>query len=412
MTTKLILHAILVFVAWALLPAPVVQGQEPVPQTRFRCTVLNVDGAPVSNLRLSLGVIGPTMASLDVVTGVDGSFEVQIPVSAAGLHGWELRLARVNPGLDAVEKAIVEEVWSTTAKRVMLGSGRMTLPSAEPVTVSIRLERRATVSGTVIVQEAEQSRPLQLQVDKSQWQVPGERLLLIDPAQEPNGRWRIDGLPSRAMLPLIVKNLGTPWNDLAFVIVDTSSGSGDFGTITIDRRQLPEWPEVQISAVNVPPELANEPLAALILDMQGRTFRNLRRFPGQAFFSMVYRPGETLRLPPGQYRFLVRAPFFQVVSLIASGTPIPESVAPTVTVVAGQPATLTVDWKTFPGAFGTMFPYEWLEPLDIKSPVDTHLDIKLNDTRETYKDPTLRNPLPSPPLPPPDKKTVPEPGKP
>lgn len=412
MARNLILYAFFVFFSLSMLQDRVVQGQEPVPQTRFRCTVLNVDGAPFSNLRLGLGVIGPTMASFDVVTGIDGSFEVQIPVTAAGLHGWELRLARGNPGLDAVEKAIVEQVWSTTAKRVMLGSGRMTLPSAEPVTVSIRLERRATVSGTVIVQEAGQSRPLQLQVDKSRWQVPGERLLMIDSAQEPNGRWRIEGLPSRAMLPLIVTNLGTPWNDLAFVVVDTSSGSGDFGTITIDRRQLPEWPEVRISAVNVPPELANEPLAAQILDMQGRTFRNLRRFPGQAFFSLGYRPGETLRLPPGQYRFLVGAPYFQVVSLIASGTPIPESVAPTLTIVAGQPATLTVDWSTFPGAFGTMFPYKWLEPLDIKSPVDTHLDIKLNDTRETYKDPTLRNPLPSPPLPPPDKKTVPEPARP
>lgn len=48
MTTKLILHAILMFVAWALLPAPVVQGQEPVPQTRFRGTVLDPDGAPLS----------------------------------------------------------------------------------------------------------------------------------------------------------------------------------------------------------------------------------------------------------------------------------------------------------------------------------------------------------------------------
>ncbi|MCE2924384.1 MAG: hypothetical protein LW822_02825 [Phycisphaeraceae bacterium] len=411
MTTKIILHAFLVLIVLALLPARVVQGQEPVPQARFRCTVINFDGVPVSNLPMGLDLFGPSAARFRASTGLDGSFEVSIPVPAAGPHNWVLNLDLRHVDLSPIERATAEQIWSTTARRFYLSSGYVTLPSAEPVVVTIRLEQSSTVSGVVIVNEAEQSRPLLLQVDKVDWSVP-EEVIVVKPVEEPNGRWKIEGLPRRLTLPLLLR-FGSARIDAAFVILDSSSGTSDWGTITVDQRQLPEWPELQISAVNVPPELANEPLAADVLDVQSRTFRNLRRYPGQAFFSPTSQPGQTLRLPPGPYRILVHARRPKVVSLIASGTPIPESVAPTVTVVAGQPGTITVDWSTLPAAFSKMFPKVELEDIiSPPTPVDTHLDIKLNDTRETYKDPTLRNPLPSPPLPPPDKKTVPEPGKP
>ena len=120
MTTKPILHVILMLIALALFPGRVLQGQEPAPQTQFRCTVLNFDGVPVSNLPMGLDLFGPSAARFRASTGLDGSFEVSIPVSAAGLHNWVLNLDLRHVDLSPIERAAAEQIWSTTAKRFYL----------------------------------------------------------------------------------------------------------------------------------------------------------------------------------------------------------------------------------------------------------------------------------------------------